>query len=178
MAKYSITSLLPRFNATRMVSEYVDKFYLPAVRHGKQFAENDFENAKQLAAWKAKVRHSWSGVTLRRLDTTKRNIAYGESLRFEVAANLRGLTPQDVVVELLIGRESKKNKPGALTHYLFESQGKLTDAGEHCFTLALTPDLCGRLYYQIRVYPHHKLLTHPFEMGMMLWLYAQDHPNE
>ena len=24
--------------------------------------------------------------------------------------------------------------------------------------------------YRIRVYPHHEMLTHPFEMGMMIWL--------
>jgi starch phosphorylase len=24
--------------------------------------------------------------------------------------------------------------------------------------------------YRVRVFPTHELLTHPFEMGMMLWL--------
>jgi starch phosphorylase len=38
------------------------------------------------------------------------------------------------------------------------------------FALDLTPGLCGKLEYYIRVYPCHPLLTHPFEMGMMEWL--------
>ena len=27
-----------------------------------------------------------------------------------------------------------------------------------------------RIEYRFRVYPNNELLTHPFEMGMMLWL--------
>ena len=42
--------------------------------------------------------------------------------------------------------------------------------GEHLFARELTPDQCGKMEYRIRVYPTHELLTHPFEMGMMLWL--------
>ena len=34
MAKYSMASLLPRYNAARMVSEYVKKFYGPANKQG------------------------------------------------------------------------------------------------------------------------------------------------
>ncbi|MGH6629679.1 MAG: alpha-glucan family phosphorylase, partial [Burkholderiales bacterium] len=36
MAKRSMASLLPRFNSTRMVSEYVSRFYLPASRQGRR----------------------------------------------------------------------------------------------------------------------------------------------
>ena len=36
--------------------------------------------------------------------------------------------------------------------------------------LELKPELCGRLDYRIRVYPRHELLTHPFELGLMLWV--------
>jgi starch phosphorylase len=34
----------------------------------------------------------------------------------------------------------------------------------------LMPKQCGKAAYQGRAYPRHALLTHPFEMGLMLWL--------
>jgi starch phosphorylase len=34
----------------------------------------------------------------------------------------------------------------------------------------LKPELCGRLDYRIRVFPRHELLTHRFELGLMLWI--------
>jgi hypothetical protein len=36
--------------------------------------------------------------------------------------------------------------------------------------LDLAPELCGKLEYRIRAYPHHAALSHPFEMGLMKWL--------
>jgi starch phosphorylase len=41
--------------------------------------------------------------------------------------------------------------------------------GEQRYTLELAPELCGRLDYRIRVYPWHELLTHPLELGLMIW---------
>ena len=41
---------------------------------------------------------------------------------------------------------------------------------ESLYALELKPEVCGKIEYRMRAYPHHELLTHKFEMGMMLWL--------
>jgi starch phosphorylase len=123
-----------------------------------------------MAAWKAHVRGNWDSVRLRRVDTHLRNISYGEGLRFEVAVYLDGLKPEDVVVELLLGRQTDYDTLRDSRRYRFEWEGVMTEQGEHRFVLQITPEMCGKLEYRIRVYPWHELLTHPFEMGMMRWL--------
>ena len=80
MAKRSMASLLPQFNATRMLNEYVTKFYVPASAQGRRYAEKNFDGAKKVAAWKARVRAAWPGVTARRLDTPRRRIQFGDSI--------------------------------------------------------------------------------------------------
>ncbi len=170
MAKHSIASLLPRFSSTRMVSEYLAKFYLPATRQGRRYAESGYENARKLAGWKAAVRRSWANVRLRRLDAPSKNIAFGEGVKVALGVQLNGMKPEDVVVELLIGRQREQGKLREARHYRFEWEGLITDQGEHRFVLQITPEMCGKLHYRIRVYPYHELLTHPFEMGMMRWL--------
>lgn len=169
MAKRSIASLLPRFNASRMVHEYVSKFYLPASRQGRLFAENGFARARALASWKAHVRQGWPKVTARRLDAPQRRIQFGDSLRVEVGVQLNGLAPGDVTVELLLSHDGLDPDCGAARQELV-STGALTAAGEHVFALELGPELCGKLDYRIRAYPCHELLTHPFELGLMLWV--------
>ncbi|MEO8767796.1 MAG: alpha-glucan family phosphorylase [Nitrosospira sp.] len=169
MAKNSMMSLLPRYNSARMVSEYTKNFYVPASRQGTLYAANDFSGAKKIAAWKAFVREAWGGVTIRRLDTPSKRIRFGDALQFEVAVRLNGLQPEDVMVELLICRQFKKSKLCDFKHFRFEFSG-VEESGEHMFTLNLVPDLCGKLEYHMRVYPYQPLLTHPFEMGMMVWL--------
>jgi glycogen phosphorylase len=169
MAKHSMASLLPRYSSSRMVDEYVKKFYLPASKNHALYAKNNFENANKISDWKAKVRKVWHGVTLRRLDTPNKNADFGEKLHFKVVAQLNGLEPDDVIVELLICRQFKRLKLDKFNHFKFNNTG-IEESGEYQFELTLTPELCGRQIYYVRVYPHHQLLTHPLEMGMMAWL--------
>jgi len=74
------------------------------------------------------------------------------------------------VVELLIGRHTEYDKLRESRCYRFEWEGVMTEQGEHRFVLQLTPEMCGKLEYRVRIYPSHEMLTHPFEMGMMRWL--------
>ena len=88
MAKYSMASLLPCFNANRMVSEYVEKFYIPANKKGAHFENDNYAVARNVAAWKTKIRKVWDHVSLRRLDSPTRQINFGDLLDFKVAVNL------------------------------------------------------------------------------------------
>ena len=169
MAKHSMISLLPRYNATRMVDEYVKKFYQSASQRSQLYTANDHAEARHIAQWKARVRASWQGVSLRRLDTPRERIQFDEALQLRVAAKLNHLQPEDVVVELLICRQFKKTRLCNFQHFRFKFTGH-TEADEHIFELKLTPELCGKQEYFIRIHPYHPLLSHPLEMGLMVWL--------
>ena len=168
MAKRSIATLLPQFNSIRMVRQYVDKFYGPASRQWARFVSGDFAAARAVSEWKGRVHQAWGGVTLRRLDDPIRRITYSENVQVQVAVNLSGLKPEDVRVEMLVGRATKQGQEKELRVMPFTPTG--TVGSENVFTLEMTPEYCGRLIYRIRLYPHHELLTHPFEMGLMIWL--------
>ena len=168
LAKRSIASLLPRFNSMRMVGEYVAKCYVPAARQGRRYAENQFEVARSIAAWKSRVRQAWPGVTIQRLNSPKKRIQFGDAVHIETAVRLNGLNPEDVAVELLVSRAKEFGKGEPVCHR-FVPQG-IDAMGEHLYVLELAPELCGKLDYRIRVYPWHEFLTHPFELGLMIWV--------
>ncbi|HEX5337242.1 MAG TPA: alpha-glucan family phosphorylase, partial [Gallionella sp.] len=170
MAKHSMATIMPRFNSKRMVGEYLAKCYLPASKQYRTYKENHYQNALVIADWKARIRKAWPEVKLRRLDMEQSEIVYGDSLRFEVAVKLNGLLPDDVVLEMLLGFQTRKEQLQSARHYHFEFTGNMTETGEHVFALEVQPELCGKLEYRIRTYPYHEMLTHPFEMGMMRWL--------
>ncbi|MCX8085358.1 MAG: alpha-glucan family phosphorylase [Rhodocyclaceae bacterium] len=169
MAKRSIATITPRFNSQRMVGEYLSKFYAPADQQWRKKSANGFAAARELALWKEKVRRAWPNVSLRRIDTPQKRITFGETLHFEVAVRLDGLSPADVVVEMLMHRPGADTKAKPPRRLPLVYRGP-TEDGESLFALDLTPDVCGKIDYRIRAYPYHTLLTHPFEMGMMLWL--------
>ena len=72
--------------------------------------------------------------------------------------------PLDVVIERAEGETGR----AARLHRRFLAGEALADGGQRYF-LQLAPELCGMLDYRIRAYPTHELLTHPFELGLMVW---------
>ncbi|HSQ81948.1 MAG TPA: alpha-glucan family phosphorylase [Casimicrobiaceae bacterium] len=169
MAKRSIASVLPRFNAGRMIGEYVSDCYLPAAQLGRRYAADGAALAGLVAAWKARVRDAWPGVAIRRLDTPARRIRYGESIPLRIGINLNGLGPDDIAVEAVMTRRIGADGDDDRCVYPLAPAGPTGDGGEQAYTFDLSPELCGRLDYAIRAYPWHDALAHRFEMGLMVW---------
>ncbi len=170
MAKRSIMTLLPWFNSQRMVGEYLNRFYLPAARRGHEFSADNYRVARELAAWKRRVRNGWPRVQLRSIELPQRIMKFGDNVQFRVGVRMEGLSPSDVAVELLLTPAARElaSLRQPMSH-LFTHSGP-TPEGEHVFTLELAPELCGKLEYRIRAYPFHPALSHRFEMGLMRWI--------
>jgi glycogen phosphorylase len=169
MAKQSMATLLPRFNAGRMLNEYIDKFYRRAATQGRRYMAKELAVADAVADFKRRVREAWPRVALRRLDAAAQQITFGEHLSIEVGVALAGLDPQEIVVELELERLDARTQQGERRHYPLQPTGAVNEAGEHRYRIELAPDLCGHLCYRLRAYPHHPDLTHPHEIGLMRW---------
>lgn len=170
ISKASMRSSIPNFNATRMVMDYITKFYLPASEKGKEITTDEYTPARELSRWKREVDKVWPKVSLRRLDSADTKILSGEALPIRVAVNLAGLKPEDVVMECIVGfSESRTHNFIVHENFLLEAVG-VNDQGETLFNLDLKPSLPGYQFYKLRMYPSHHLSTHRFELGYMLWL--------
>ncbi len=185
--KRSMISILPHFNSRRVLDDYCNGLYRPAARSGKQLAADNHSGARELARWKQRVREHWSTVALRGLSDLPRQLEFGAGMKLRVKAQLNGLKPQDVRVELLLKREMpqsskalppyssyRDNDEPAMGHgdapTPFTFTGEVDSEGAHIFAVDCAPPWCGRLSCQVRVVPTHPLLTHPYEMGLMKWL--------
>ena len=168
MAKRSIATILAQYRASRMVEDYVRKFYAPASRAHDRFTSNAHAAARDVAAWKSRVRAAWSGVHARRLDAPASSLAFGESIAMRIATHLNGLAPADVRVELVVA-PSTIDAGGPAAHLPFALQSTAADADAE-WVLAFTPDRCGPVDYRIRIYPTRPELVHPLETGLLLWL--------
>ena len=168
MSKASMKSLMPLFNAQRMVMDYVNKFYSIACQHFKRLNTDQARPAKTLAMWKSKVAKSWPRVRMHRIDSAPLVIASGDTLSIEVAAHLDGLAAEDVYMECLLGKDID-GEFDVMDIYRLEPHRQL-DNGETVFRLNLNSPIAGLQYYRIRLYPYHDLLGRRFEAGFMRWL--------
>ncbi|MEN9313659.1 MAG: hypothetical protein RIS35_52 [Pseudomonadota bacterium] len=169
MAKRSMATIAPRFNATRMLGEYLEKFYLPASAQWRRYSAGGFSVASAVARWKERVRAAWPGVALSRVGELPTRARHGDMLRFEVAVRLNGLDASDVAVELVLTRCHGTDYP-AERRTLRLAPVRSHDHGETIYALDVAAQWCGRSEFSFRAHPFHEALTHPHEMGLMRWL--------
>ena len=169
IAKRSMASLLPRYDASRMLGEYVSKFYLPASRQGRRYADERLRPRRRPSPRGRRAcappGPAWPrGASMRR----RRRIQFGDSLPVEVAVKLNGLAPADVRVELLLSRELRGTPADAST--ATSSRPPATGARRRAALRARrsSPGYPAASTTASASIPRHDLLTHPFETGSVL----------
>ncbi len=152
--KQSITNLSPRFDSRRMIEEYLSQLYEPANRAYREVRDCKFERARKKARWNSRVREVWDKV--RFVETGPAPVGpvtSGKPVQVRAAVDLAGLTPDDVRVEVVLGRV------GA-TGQLEDTEIMLLPATESSgavavFASEIVPRHTGRLGYALRISPNH-----------------------
>jgi len=187
LCKRSMVSVLPAFNSERVLRDYVQGFYAPAVRQGRIAAAEGLRVARDLGGWKRSVRGAWPGVALKLVGTAAAEISFGQRAVLEVDVTLNGLRPADIRVECVVRRmvgselvvpvqgyaDNRRPEPGA--HYLDGrpnlleafTPGAVDGAGVCRYRLEMQPPWAGTLEYEIRAVPQHPNLSHPYELGLL-----------
>ncbi|HMM74423.1 MAG TPA: alpha-glucan family phosphorylase [Gammaproteobacteria bacterium] len=169
LAKASQRTVLPRFNAERQVLEYTEHFYGPAARHARRLAADGAAAGRALAEWKQRVVAHWLQVAVRLIEGPPPALKAGEGFRLAVGVALDALDAADVCVECQIGvSDASGGFELRETRELAPLEGR--QGGEQIFATEITTTLSGLASLRVRVYPHHALLAHRFEMGRMRWL--------
>lgn len=168
ISKASMKSIIPRFNSQRMLRDYVTRLYHPAQKQRRKLEANGAELARGLADWKSRVRQAWPGVSMQLMFQPPAHLYHDDRILLKVRAELNGLAARDVKLECLFGRE----KPGGEidVEQVAQLQANGGDSTHTEFEINLTPEIAGLQYYKLRMYPFNEALSHPFELGCMIWI--------
>jgi len=166
LSKNAMKAVIPRFNAQRMLMDYVREAYSPAIQRMRRLAGDDCAKAMELALWKRRVVAGWPSLRLELLAQPRRRLQQGERLRLRVRAHMQDLRPQDVALECQFGR---MGAAGFEDRLCVRFGAATVIDGSIVYELDAEP-LPGLQDFRIRAYPEHPLLSHPFETGCMLWL--------
>ena len=98
-------TLGPKVLASRMVRDYTTQLYGPAARAGWALNGATFEGARDLAAYKAKVKAAWPSVHVDHVESSGVGDSpeIGETLHVRAYVSLGGLTPDEVDVQVVHG---------------------------------------------------------------------------
>jgi len=155
-------------NSHRMLIEYSEKFYFPALEKARAFAAADYAPAREIAAYLQRLKKSWSNVKVESLSVPERRM-YKIADNVEVTAriNLGGLTAQEVRVELYYGSISSSGaiQDARSVEMVPQSDGR----GTVEYRGQIECEVTGRQGYTVRLLPKHPALLHPYVPGYLRW---------
>ena len=167
--KASMSTLVPVFNTDRMVHEYYNQCYQPAIERFNDLRANKAEKARALALWKRKMHDNWKDVKIIGVDSDSTGpFEVGGEVGITARVSLGALEPDDVAVELYAG--------------VVDTAGDLVDAspiqmtwhsrkdGHHIFNGSVPLQKSGKLGFSLRVVPSYS--ETPQEHGYMLVKWA------
>jgi len=163
----AIATLTPEFNAQRMVKEYVERYYVPGSRREAVMTEDDHSAAKYLAAWRERITSAWPGLYLSASPVEDGVLRSGDEIEVDAVLNPRGLSLDDVRVEVVYSRADDQLQKDART-VVMEHVNGFPDGGFH-FRARFVPELSGRLVYGVRAYAYNDLLVSPFDAHSVRW---------
>ncbi len=168
--KASIRALCPTFNTHRMVQQYTERYYLPAARRSAILTAGEMARARALAAWRARVHDGWPAVRVELLDAEPRvELPVGGEVRASARVQLGGLSPDDVAVELCLGRVDPH---GELVDVETTTMQPVDGEGDGYQRYEVSIAAChksGLHGFSIRVLPAHPDLATPFQPGLIAW---------
>ncbi|MFD1662504.1 glycosyltransferase family 1 protein [Streptomyces caeni] len=166
MVRQTLMHLGPKVLAGRMVREYVERLYTPAAHAHRAMTP---DAARELAAWKARVRAAWPAVTVDHVETSTvaATAELGTTLSLRVRVGLGDLAPDDVEVQAVSGRVDTEDRIADATATALKPAGGPDPEGRWAYEGPLSLDRTGPFGCTVRILPAHRLLAGGAELGLV-----------
>jgi starch phosphorylase len=166
--KESLRTLGPFVGAHRMVRDYTRNLYLPSAARSDALAADGFTASRALAAYRARLAEHWHGVRVESVETNEAIGDLGGTRPVAATVSLGSLTPEDVEVQMVVGRvgQSGELEHPVMTTLVEEGPG---GDGRHRFSGSAPLDTAGRMGVTVRVVPRHELAGNPVDLGFVAW---------
>lgn len=163
----SIRTISPQYSTARMVKDYTNKMYVPSFERRARMRQNNFALARRLADWKLRVADQWNEVYLDSTPLEVDGVAVGQAVPIEVRAWLGNLPPEDVAVEIYVGRMQNGHLEGSQAVHMRLKQ-RLGE-GAYVYEGDFVPATGGNFAFGVRARPQHESLLFPHEVGLVRW---------
>ncbi|HPZ08554.1 MAG TPA: alpha-glucan family phosphorylase [Candidatus Eremiobacteraeota bacterium] len=170
MMKNSMRKLIPRFNTNRMVSEYASRFYFPSADFSYRLREKDYDKARDLSAWKARIREHWYEIKVEHVHAnTSAEIKVGKELNVQARIHLGALTPEDIKLDIYYGPLDIKAQIASGIAIPMDNVEELSK-NVYLFSGFIPCMSSGRHGFVLRLLPYHEDLCNPYAMNLIMWI--------
>ena len=167
--KNSIAHIAPNFTMTRMINDYIDRFYSKEGERSTKLMANNYAVAKELAAWKENVAQKWNDINVVDIqisDSMRTSASCGEDIEATVVLNTVGLGRSigvDLVTHIQEDNQYKFHK--CFTLEIVKEDGIFVTY--HIKTKLKNP---GSFRYSFRVFPTNENMAHLQDFAYVKWI--------
>ncbi|MDR0511669.1 MAG: alpha-glucan family phosphorylase [Treponema sp.] len=169
MMKNCMREIGQSMSSHRMLIDYSNKFYLPALKNYHRLKKDNYQESKALAAYLSKLRQAWDGISISKIESTARPVMQrGDILTVTARIELGPLTPEEVQVELYHGAVS--NRTASIKNARrSEMKAAGQDGNAYRYQVKIECDDTGFQGHTVRILPKHEALVHPYRTGFIKW---------
>ena len=167
----TVAQVACNFTTNRMLSDYIRQYYEPQSARYEALRADDFAVAREIAAWKKKMRREWSHVevlSVTKPDSSSTNVSIGNEYRAEVILNIGDLNPEEIGVELLFATTDEKSRLHIVEKCEF-TPVEVND-GIAKYAASVLPENSGVFQAAGRIYAKNPLLPHRQDFELVRWL--------
>jgi starch phosphorylase len=153
----------------RMLMDYSNKFYFPALKNYRRMVKDDYAEAKSLATYLIKLRQSWDSLKIIKLESNSKPVMQrGDSLTVTAHIETGALSPDEFLVELYHGTALSQH--GEIENARRVEMRHIGREGNVClFQIKIECTDTGLQGHTVRILPKHPALVHPYRTGFIKW---------
>ena len=167
--KDNVDSLCHFVNTHRMVRDYVEGYYVKAHTQFRALEANHATRARELSAAMVRIRREWHDVWIAGVeDGPAHTIPVASALRVRARVHLGRLSPQDVVVELYLGRVDMRGDLVEGESVAMQVAGQDSE-GNYNYVVETSIKRSGLHGFTVRARPSHPDMSVAFIPGLICW---------
>ncbi|MDR2807883.1 MAG: alpha-glucan family phosphorylase [Spirochaetaceae bacterium] len=167
--KSSIKEIGKSMSSHRMLMDYSNQFYLPALENYRRLVEGNYEASKSLGAYFNRLSKSWDAIRVISVESTATPVMLrGDTLTVTAHLELGQLSPDDLLVELYHG--SVSNQSGSIEKaHRVEMKAVQQNNSQYRYQVQIECTDTGFQGHTVRILPKHAALVHPYRPGFIRW---------
>ena len=168
--KNTIARVACDFTTNRMLTDYMNQYYIPQAERTDSVVANDYALARKIASWKKHLRREWENVHV--ISETQAaasyDLAIGNEFKAEVVLNIGDLNPEDIGVETIFAYTDRHNN---LHIADVREYTPVEFADGVCkYQVSILPERTGAYQMATRVFAKNTLLPHRQDFELVRWL--------
>lgn len=169
--KNSITQITPHFTTKRMMDDYFDRFYNKLAKRHALLCEDNYQKAREIAAWKENIAEHWDNIEVIKIDAddfSQIQPAIGEQHGIQIEIDTHDLNDKGIGIELVATRTSIHNNDKL---YEVQEFNLVKTEGSHMFFETIYQfNYAGGMKFGLRMFPKNDLLPHRMDFAYVRWL--------